>query len=65
MKIKISLSGIKYTPEIKFQDLFAQFLVDKLHTTPKGETFLAYCVHEVGFTLAKRNHIRKETVKSF
>lgn len=65
VKIKTSLSGIKYTPEINFLGLFAQFLVDKLHITPKGETSLAYCVHKVGFTLAQRNHIRKETVKSF
>lgn len=65
VKIKTSLSGIKYTPEIKFRDLFAQFLVDKLHITPKGKTSLAYCVHKAGFTLAQRSHIRKEVVKSF
>lgn len=41
VKIKTSLSGIKYTSEIKFRDLFAQFLVDKLRITPKGKNSLA------------------------
>lgn len=65
MKIKTRLSGIKCPPEIKFRDLFAQFLVDKLCIAPKGKTCFAYCVHKARFTLAESSHIRKETVKSF
>lgn len=63
MKIKTSLSGVKYTPEIQFRDLFAPFLVGKLHITPKGKASLAHRAHKAGFALAQRNHTPSEVVK--
>lgn len=60
VKIETSLSGTKYTPETKFLDLFAWFLVDKLNITPQGKTSLTYCMRKAIYACTEESHSERD-----
>lgn len=62
--VRIQSLGYKMRSRIKFRGLFARFLVDKLHITPKGNAPLVYRTPKTRFTLSQRLCARLPSRKS-